>query len=427
VTAGARPSANGFSEIVIRCFLPFAAGYFLSYLFRSVNAVIGPYLVVELQLDASALGLLTAAYFAAFAAFQIPLGILLDRYGPRRVESALLISAAIGAVVFAVSESVAALAIGRAMIGLGVSACLMASLKANTQFWPRERLPLANGCLMAFGGLGATVATLPVHFMLGLVGWRAIFLILVALTLLSAAYIRLAVPERTHSQPSHLIDQIKTVGTIYRSPVFWRVVPVTVFAQSAFLAYQGLWAGPWLRDIHGFEPDVAAGVLFDMSAAMIPGFVLSGAVYDWLRRIGLAPLTVIAAMMGFFIATQLLLVIDILPSSVFPVTVAWALFCIGGTFSVVTFAYLNQVFPHELAGRVNTALNVLVFSSAFAVQAGVGRVIDLFATDAGGFAPLGHKVALLSVMLLQVVGYAWMLAPRAIRAESGASDRPAAD
>jgi len=412
VTADATPPANAFNDIVVRCFLPFAAGYFLSYLFRSVNAVIGPYLVVELHLDASALGLLTAAYFAAFAAFQIPLGILLDRYGPRRVESALLIAAAIGAVVFAVSESVAALAIGRAMIGLGVSACLMASLKANTQFWPRERLPLANGCLMAFGGLGATVATLPVHFMLGIVGWRAIFLILMVLTLFSAAYIRLAVPERTHSQPASLVEQIKVVGAIYRSPVFWRVVPVTVFAQAAFLAYQGLWAGPWLRDIHGFGPDVAAGVLFDMSAAMIPGFVLSGAVYDWLRRAGLTPLAVVGAMMGFFIATQIFLVIDVLPAFVGPVTIAWALFCIGGAFSVVTFAYLNQVFPHELAGRVNTALNVLVFTSAFAVQAGVGTIIDLFPAETGGFAPLGHKAALLSVILLQVLGFVWMLTPR---------------
>ncbi|MFC1674033.1 MFS transporter, partial [Pseudomonadota bacterium] len=161
-----------------RVFVPFALGYFLSYLYRVVNAVIAPELVGELALDASALGLLTAAYFLTFAAFQLPLGILLDRYGPRRVEAALLVFAALGAALFAWAPDTNTLILARALIGFGVSACLMASFKAFIMWFPIERIPLINGLQLAAGGLGALVATQPVEMMLDFTDWRGVFWIL---------------------------------------------------------------------------------------------------------------------------------------------------------------------------------------------------------------------------------------------------------
>src|SRR5699024_7199527 len=123
VRGGAEPAEGklelGLLQIVALVVLPFAGGYFLSYLFRSVNAVISGRLLSELGLDASALGLLTAAYFLAFACAQLPLGVLLDRYGPRRVQATLLLSAAIGGLIFAFGQSLAMLMLGRALIGLG--------------------------------------------------------------------------------------------------------------------------------------------------------------------------------------------------------------------------------------------------------------------------------------------------------------------
>jgi MFS family permease len=113
-------------------FLPFVAAYFFSYAYRSINAVIAPDLTAAFSLSAAQLGLLTSVYFLAFAAFQIPVGILLDRFGPRRTNASLLLAAASGALVFALSQGVPALLAGRALIGLGVSACLMSSSKAFT-------------------------------------------------------------------------------------------------------------------------------------------------------------------------------------------------------------------------------------------------------------------------------------------------------
>lgn len=145
--------------LALRIVLPFAFGYFLSYLYRAVNAVIAPDLTHDMGLDASALGLLTAAYFLTFAAFQLPLGILLDRYGPRRVEAALLIFAAIGAALFAWAPNEGTLIFARALIGFGVSACLMAAFKAYVMWFPMERLALINGIHLTAGGLGALMAT----------------------------------------------------------------------------------------------------------------------------------------------------------------------------------------------------------------------------------------------------------------------------
>lgn len=115
------------ASTALRVFLPFGAGYFLSYLYRSVNAVIALDLAASIGLDAATLGLLTSAYFLTFAAFQLPLGVLLDRYGARRVEAVLLLFAGLGAFLFWLGETPAALIAGRALIGLGVSACLMAA------------------------------------------------------------------------------------------------------------------------------------------------------------------------------------------------------------------------------------------------------------------------------------------------------------
>jgi MFS family permease len=181
---------------ILRVFLPFGAGYFISYLYRVVNAVIAPNLVADTGVGPSALGLLTATYFISFASFQLPLGVLLDRFGPRKVEAVLLIFAAFGAFIFAQAESLSGLVVGRAFIGFGVSACLMAAFKAYTLWFSREKWPMVNGFQMAAGGLGALAATSPVEATLQFTDWRGVFMGLALLTLLTAVSVFLIVPEK---------------------------------------------------------------------------------------------------------------------------------------------------------------------------------------------------------------------------------------
>ncbi|NJM56410.1 MAG: MFS transporter [Synechococcales cyanobacterium RU_4_20] len=156
--------------------LPFGIGYFLSQMFRSVNAVVGPDLVRDVGLGAAELGLLTSAYLLAFALFQLPLGVLLDRYGPRRVQSVLIALAGVGSLLFAIGESFLVLTAARALIGLGFAGGLMSGFKAVVLWVPDKRRALANAVVMSFGALGIIVATQPVDMSVQAFGWRAVFL-----------------------------------------------------------------------------------------------------------------------------------------------------------------------------------------------------------------------------------------------------------
>ncbi|MBF0334656.1 MAG: MFS transporter [Alphaproteobacteria bacterium] len=392
--------------LATRVFTPFALGYFLSYLFRTVNAVIAPDLARAVVLDAAALGLMTSAYFLTFAAAQLPLGILLDRLGPRRVESALLLIAALGALTFSRAESATGLIAGRALIGFGVSACLMAAFKANVQWFPRERLALVNGLMMASGGLGALAATAPVEAALRLTDWRGVFAILALATLGVAATLFLVVPEH-HDKPiaQPLSRQVRDLGRIFKSRVFWRVAPFSTLSQSTFLSIQGLWLGPWLRDVAGLDRAHAANHLFFAAAAMVAGFVLIGALAERLGRLGVSSNTVAAVGMVIFLGLQVAMAAG-WAGSTMALMVAFGFF---GVASTLNYANLTQAFPPDLSGRVNTALNLLIFIGAFASQAMMGAIVDVWPRDGGAYPPAAYGAAFGLFALLQAIGLAWYL------------------
>jgi predicted MFS family arabinose efflux permease len=392
-------------SILLRVFLPFAGGYFLSYLYRTVNAVIAPDLVQSLNLNAADLGLLTSMYFLTFALFQLPLGVLLDRFGPRRVEAVLLLFAAAGALLFALSDGRSGLLLGRALIGLGVSACLMASFKAFVIWFPPLRLPAVNGWIMAAGGLGALAATAPVEAALRITDWRGLFLGLSVATWIIAAAVFWVVPERSgRSGGGTLREQWQGVGSIFRSRLFWRIVPLTVLSQATFMAIQGLWAGPWLRDVAGLERSTMASYLLLIAAAMVAGYLSVGTLAVWLSRFNIRPLAVAAGGMLLFMLTQLAIVV-VWTSTILPL---WMLFGFFGTSGIVTYAALSQQFPPWLAGRVNTALNLLVFIAAFIGQWSIGAIIGHWSQE-DGYAPPGYQVAFGMVLVLQVVAFVWLL------------------
>jgi predicted MFS family arabinose efflux permease len=389
----------------LRVFIPFALGYFLSYLYRVVNAVLAPDLASELGIGPSELGLLTAAYFITFAAFQLPLGVLLDRFGPRKIESFLLIFAAAGALVFARAESVTGLVIGRALIGFGVSACLMAAFKAFVLWFPRERLPLINGIQMAAGGFGALTATAPVEAALGVTDWRGIFFILSLISLAIAAAVFIVVPEKKVEQTGESIkEQLQGIIQVFSSLTFWCIAPLTVMSQAAFLAIQGLWSGPWLRDVAGFDREMTAQILLMIAAAMVVGFILMGAVAERLSRLGIKPIVIAVAGMTAFMITEGLLVLEVTSWA----RTMWVLFGIFGTTGIIPYAVLSQSFPVHLSGRVNTGLNLLVFICAFAAQWGIGTIISLWpGTAAGGYSPPGYQAGFAMMLGLQATALLW--------------------
>jgi predicted MFS family arabinose efflux permease len=398
------------ATLLLRLFLPFSLGYFLSYLYRTVNAVIAPDLARDIGVDPASLGLLTASYFLAFAAFQIPLGLLLDRYGPRRVEACLLLFAAAGALTFALADSLSMLIAGRALIGLGVSACLMAAFKAFNLWLPRASLPLANGVQMVSGGVGALAATAPVEMALKFTDWRGVFTVLAAATLITALCVFLIVPKQDegHSRET-LHEQLGGLRQVFSNRAFWTVTPWAVTAQAAYLSTLGLWSGPWLRDVAGFDRMALANTLMGVSIAMIVGYFGFGALAGRLARRGVQPMTVAAVGMLGFILVQGLLVLQLTSITL----LLWLLFGFFGTACILPYAALSQVFPRHLSGRSNTALNLLVFVAAFSAQWLIGLIINLWPqTLAGGYSTEGYAVGFGLITTLQLIAAGWYFANR---------------
>lgn len=391
---------------LFRVFLPFAAGYFVSYVYRVVNAVIAPDLIADIGIGPSALGLLTATYFISFASFQLPLGVLLDRFGPRKVETVLLFFAALGAFVFARAESLAGLITGRALIGFGVSACLMAAFKAYTLWFPRDKWPLVNGFQMAAGGFGALAATSPIEATLQFTDWRGVFMGLSLLTLLTAVAVFLLVPERkVEVTGESLQNQMRAIREIFTSRKFWRTAPLTTISQAAFLSIQGLWAGPWLTHVAGFDRTEVASLLFWVAVAMICGFISLGSIAERLSRRGISVATTAVTGMTLFLIVQLLLILAPIAWCV-PL---WLAFGFLGTSGIIAYSALSQSFPVHLSGRVTTAINLLVFITAFASQWAIGVIIDFFSSSETDLSSDGFTVAFLLILILEITGVLYYL------------------
>ena len=257
-------SAPTFATLFLRVFLPFALAYFLSYIFRGVNAVIFPYLERDIGITAGDLGLLTSAFFLFFAGCQPVLGVMLDRYGPRRVQVVLLAMAAAGSALFGLSLSLGELIVARVLIGLGFAGGLMAAIKAITLWYPPERWGLITGFHMMAGGLGSMAATLPVEWSLSVVSWQGLFFWLAGFCLATSAILFVVVPERAGPPGAHsdkggtLAEQFRITGTVLTDGFYWRIQPLLAVQQLAFIGCISLWIGPWLRDVGGIADKEAA-------------------------------------------------------------------------------------------------------------------------------------------------------------------------
>lgn len=387
----------------LRLFLPFAAGYFLSYLLRNVNAVIAPELTRELGVSAADLGLLTAAYLLAFSSFQLPLGVLLDRYGPRRVEAALLLIAAAGSAGFALGTDLGQLALARAAIGLGVCACLMAAYKAFSVWYAAERLPSLNAAVMVAGGLGALVATTPLAWAVPVFGWRGLFGVLAGLTALAALAI-FWTPEKPASRAAGtLAVQLRELGGVLISRDFWRYAPMAGAYLGGFIAVQGLWAVPWLMQVQGYSREVAAWHLLLTTLAMISGSLGTALFIGPLRRRGIAPGQVLIAanVLG-------LLAMAAVWQGMGSSHLMW--FVLGVVYAVGNLAYaeLTTRFDPALAGRVNTALNLCTFIGAFAIQWGYGVLLDRLVAMGWTLAD-SHRASFAGLAALQAASLGWYL------------------
>ncbi len=394
------------NRALVQIFLPFAFGYYFSYLYRSVNAVIAPDLVEEFHLSAHELGLLTSVFFLTFAAIQVPVGMMLDRYGPRLTNSLFLIVGALGATLFSISDSFFDLICARALIGAGFAAALMSSFKVFSIWFPENWLPVMNGSVLFCGGLGAISATLPVLALLEVTDWRGMFLLASLCTVAVAVSMFFLVPEKEYPKKQiSFVMQVKGVGYIFTSRLFWRIATASTLLQGTNLAVQTLWAAPWLMDVAGLSLKEVGGYLLILGIFTMFGFLFWGGLATRLLAQGVQPLTIFKWGGGIFLIIQIPLVLNIKEGLV----VIWACYGFFGTVGSLAYIVLSRGFSAELGGRVNTALNLLVFLGAFAIQWGVGAIVNYWPnSDGDGYSSLGYSIAFGFFLFLQLPGYLWV-------------------
>ncbi|HEY6510701.1 MAG TPA: MFS transporter [Burkholderiaceae bacterium] len=390
---GHEPSATWRVGVI---FTAFAFNYFLSALLRAVVATLAPEFARELQLGAAELGLLAGAYFLGFACMQLPVGWLLDRYGARRVLLTFGVMAVLGCVGFALARSFGQLVVARLLIGMGVSASLMAPLTAFLRLFDRPQQLRLNSWMLMSGSLGMVASTLPVQALLPLLGWRNLFVGLAAALVAAWALIAIITPpDRAPGAPSAGVGG--GYRHIVRHPAFVRCWPLACFTYGGLIAVQSLWAGPWLTHVVMTDAVGAARGLFVINLSMLASFMVWGLLMPRLAARGIGPEPLVA--WGWPLGAVVLLAIVVRGPAA---DAAWlALWC--ACTSVITLCQpaVAQAYPKAEAGRALSAFNLLIFLGVFAGQWGMGLAID--ALMAAGWAQAASHRAAMALLLLGTV------------------------
>lgn len=394
-----------FDRSAVALFLSFAFAYFFSALLRAITATLAPTFSAELQLQSADLGLLAGMFFLGFAAMQLPLGSGLDRIGPKRVILALLSLAALGCAAFAMATSFTGLVAARVLCGVGVSACLMAPMTAfRHRFDARIQMRLTSWMLMT-GSLGMVASTLPVQYLLPLMGWRGLFWAMSALLLLAMLGIALVV-QRDPVQIDSSSDDLgmRSYAAVFRHPSFVRMLPLGLVQYGSMIAVQSLWAGPWLTDVCGWTQAQAAQGLFFINLGMLLTFLTWGLALPRLYAAGWTAQIMLTR--GIPISSAVLMLILLLGESAS--AWSWGLFCISSSVVTLCQPTVGQAFPARLAGRALSAFNLLIFLGVFMVQWGIGLALDLFRS--WGWSTLAtYRGAMGLLAIAGLLSYVWYL------------------
>ena len=365
-------------------FLVFAFAYFLSTLLRAITATLSPTLSNELGLQARDLGLLAGGYFFGFSLTQLPMGHWLDTHGPRQVVLRFLVVAVIGCLAFAWASDFSGLLVARVLIGVGLSACLMAPLTGYRRWIGAEHQQRANSWMLMTGSLGMLASTLPVQWLLPVVGWRWIFVGLACLIALAMVCMAWQVPAWSASpRPAPASEDasdaskpglLASYAQVWRHPYFRCLIPLGFFNYGGLIAMQTLWAGPWMIKVSGYTPVQAATGLFWVNVTMLCVFWTWGLITPKLYARGFTA----NRLMTLGVPLNLCVQAYIVWAGPDAGAMAWALFCATSSFVSLAQPAVGMAFPSALAGRALSAYNLVMFLGVFVVQWGIGLLIDSF-------------------------------------------------
>ncbi|HVN95121.1 MAG TPA: MFS transporter [Syntrophorhabdaceae bacterium] len=378
-----------------------AALFTLSMFYRVTNAVMAPDLTREFNLDPQGLGLLGSAFFYVFAVLQIPMGILLDRVGPRRVICFFSLVGAAGALLFACAGSFSVALAGRALIGAGMASALMGALKVFATGYSPQRFSTLSGSLMSIGTLGNFLATTPLVYVNSLIGWRVTFVVCALITAMLALVSLFVINDTNASTEEHgrqapsaqrPTSVLKTSHQVLASLSFWQIGAIAFFRYGTFVALQGIWFGPYLMFIKGFNAITTGNILMMLAFGMIMGSPVAGYLAD---RVFRATKPVALAGIGCYALCLVPLTGIMRIQSPVAYSVLFLLIGFASGFGMLAYSHIKELFPLTMSGTVIAGINFFVMVGGALFMQIIGVIISLASGARKDYPPEAYHLAFL--------------------------------
>jgi len=397
-------------------FAALAAGYVASQFYRASPAVIAPELMRDLSLGAEAVGGIAGLFFLAFGLSQLPVGVLLDRFGARRSMAGLMLVAVAGALVFATADSGAGLAAGRVLLGLGCAAGLMGAMVVLARWFPPENFATMSGLVMGIGSAGVLIAATPLAIAAEGIGWRGAFLIAAAVTAALALWLYLAVRDAPPGHP-HLSRKAESLGEIMAgvravlaNGQLWRICAMQLSTYPGVMTVAGLWAGPYLHDVHGLDTAARGEALNPVYVALAVSPILAGPLD---RIFNTRKWLVVSSAIGLAAVYGLLAVLPGL--GLWQAVALFTLMAALSPGSLVGHAHARAVLPEHLVGRGMTLQNTAGIGGVFVMQAATGLIIGALTQAAGPAPEIAYRAAFGFLGLMMLASLAVYLPVRDVR------------
>lgn len=388
------------SPLFLRIFIPFGLACFLSTAIGSANAVMSPILIKTFSLSAVDLGSMSSVYLIAFGLAQLPVGVMLDRFGAKKTLAPFMLAAAAGVMVTALARDMTWLVVSRALIGIGFSGGLMAAFKACAEWLPTERLPMSYSLMTIAGGLGGIAATRPLALLFENVDWRVCFFGFAALSVLLSAALRFispASPKKDDCESECLMKQTAQMLALLKDKKFLLISAVATFAQGVYFAYLYLWIGPWMTDAARLSEKEAGFFMMLAFAGATGGFFFNGVLAEWLEKRRLLSWNRLYLWSGVCM-TAFLTVITVFESEYS--AALWGIVMFMSTMTMISFPILRREYGSDKAGRAMSLLNFIIFFVSFILQWFVGYILGMYPSEGGHFSPQGYRVGLAAVAAL---------------------------
>jgi len=399
---------NPLSAIAIAVVTTLAALYLVSQFLRNSVGVIAPDLAAEMGLKPIELGLLSSIYFFAFASVQIPLGVALDRFGPKLCMLACVGFTVLGCALFAAAQSSASLTIARALQGFGTASFLMAPCAIYARWFPPERFSTITGIQLGVGTIGALLATAPLAFATATIGWRMTFLVIGLSAAVTGVVIWLLVtddPPGQRTEPRHetLKESLTGVWHVIRAPSMVRVFIAQVALYPSYLLVVSLWGGPYLTHVYGFDIKERGNILLVAALAQVLGSFAWGPADRWFKSYRKP---VLIAFIGLLGSLVIFAGFGALPMWLLLVAFALIGFATGSI--ALLLAHGRSLVPPHLLGRAITLLNMGAMGGGFLVQFLSGAIIELFASEGGTYPLAAYQVVFglqAALVLIGIITY----------------------